>query len=83
MFFAFFPSQDQNFEFSCRISSLQTSDDAIEKNEQSGIEAELPVDKKEKVFLKEEGTIEIDRKRYLQTLITKSEFRLSPVCEGI
>ncbi|CAG9532768.1 unnamed protein product [Cercopithifilaria johnstoni] len=35
-----------------------------EENEQSGIEAELPVDVKTKTFLKSGEIIEIDKKRY-------------------
>ncbi|VDP14703.1 unnamed protein product [Onchocerca flexuosa] len=40
------------------------SKSSSEENEQSGIEAELPIDVKKKVFLKDGGIIEIDKKRY-------------------
>ncbi|KAM3717201.1 Tau-tubulin kinase [Dirofilaria immitis] len=41
------------------------SKSSSEENEQSGIEAELPIDVKKKIFLKDGGIIEIDKKRYI------------------
>lgn len=35
----------------------------VQENEQSGIEAELPIELKTKVFLKDGEIIEIDKKR--------------------
>ncbi|VDK64929.1 unnamed protein product [Onchocerca ochengi] len=57
------------------------SKSSSEENEQSGIEAELPIDVKKKIFLKNGGIIEIDKKRYTVDGPIKGDFGIVGLME--